>query len=98
MLSATAAKTAIKDKMAAVLPALLTGAGLDDLSSYLDKQPADREVTTLGLYTESESDSTDNRTLSIIMQIQLPRIGDWKQEYHSVILGAVRGEHNGGVN
>ena len=89
-MTATLTKTTIMNTLASVLPALLSTAGLDDFESYLDEQPDDTEKRILGIYVASETDTTDSHTLVLLIQAQLYRQADYKQEYHSVIMQAIR--------
>lgn len=91
-MTASAAKTAIKNKLAAILPDLLSAASLDDFDDYLDEQPSNTEKAQIGLYVDEETDTTVLHTLSIIIQIQLYKRPDWKQKYHGILMGAIR-EH-----
>ena len=83
-------KTAIKNKLASLLPALLTAAGLDNFDDYLDEQPDETEKTQIGIYIADETDTTETHTLQIIIQAQLYKKGDWKQAYHDVLMPAIR--------
>ena len=85
-------KTAIKNKFAADLPALLTTAGLADFEDYLTSQPSDYERRQLGMYTESRSNTTDNKSYSLIIQAQLASTGDFNQEYDDVIFPYIEKE------
>ena len=89
-MTATLAKTTIMNTLASVLPTLLSTAGLDNFEDYLDEQPDETEKRILGIYTISETDTTDNHTLVLLLQAQLYGQADWKQEYHSVIFQAIR--------
>ena len=91
-MTATAAKTAIKNKLASELPALLAAESLDDFDEYLDSQPSDPEKMQLGIYTDEETDTVDDHILSVLIQAQLYGKADWAQAYHSVLMAAVR-EH-----
>lgn len=91
-MTATAAKTAIKNKLASELPALLTAEGLDDFDEYLDSQPSDAEKMQIGIYISEEMDTEDDHILSVLIQVQLYRKADWTQAYHSVLMAAIR-EH-----
>jgi hypothetical protein len=91
-MTATAAKTAIKNKLASVLPALLAAESLDDFDEYLDSQPSDVEKMQIGIYVDEEMDTEDDHILSLLIQAQLYRKADWTQQYHSVLMATIR-EH-----
>lgn len=89
-MTATAAKTAIKNKLADVLPALLAAGSLDDFTDYLDSQPSDPEKLQIGIYIDEEMDTENDHILSVLIQVQLYRKADWTQKYHSVLMAAIR--------
>lgn len=96
-MTATLAKTTIMNTLASVLPTLLSTAGLDNFESYLDEQPDDTEKRILGIYTVNEMDTVDSHTLVLLLQAQLYRQADYKQEYHSVIMQAIRDNITAGL-
>ena len=89
-MTASTAKTTIIDKLQDVLPDLFIAAGLDDFEEYIDEQPGPTEKRVLGIYIAEENDTTEFHTLILILQAQLYKKLDWKQEYHSVMMAAIR--------
>lgn len=88
--STSVVKTKIKEKLAEVLPALLTAAGLDDFDDYLDDQPSKPDAVQLGVYVDTEIDIVDSHSLTIIIQAQLYRKGFKQDAYHAVLMPALR--------
>jgi hypothetical protein len=66
-------KTAIKDYLEAIVPGLLTAAGLDDFDAYLDQRPDDERERQLCVYLAEGKDTTLMATEAFIVQAQLPR-------------------------
>lgn len=66
------------------LPALLGAEGLPDFDEYRNKSPKAIDDKEFCVYIEHERDSTDARSLSVIIQCQLYQ-SDEDQAYHAVI-------------
>jgi len=81
--------TTIKNKLASVLPALLTSAGLTALDEYVIEAPEKSDTKSIAVYLDGEDDNTDEYSLKVIIQLQGYRIKNLTA-YHSVIFQALK--------
>ncbi len=89
-MTSSAVKTTIINKLQEVLPDLFNTAGLDDFEKYMDSQPDDTEKRIIGIYIAEEGDTEDFHILTLLIQAQLYKKSDYKQEYHNIIMPAIR--------
>lgn len=87
---------AIKNLCSSNLPALLTAAGLDDFSEYLNKSPLKSDDKELCVYIDMDGNSTDRLEFGVLIQAQLYG-EDQVQEYHSVIMPFLENNLSGDV-
>lgn len=85
---AGAAAEAIRDRLAATLPAMLSSASLLNFEAYLDEPPRVAEERALCVYVVSETNTQDVHTASVMIQAQLYKVRD-ANAYHDVIMDAV---------
>lgn len=66
--------TNIKNKLAEVLPAVLTAEGLEDFDEYVAGDPTSTGVKSLAVYFNESSNDTDLEVVSFLIQLQLYRV------------------------
>ena len=75
---------AIKDKLEADLPALLSAAGLDDFDEYNNKSPLRSDDNEICVYINGGQNDVVSNNFAVIVQIQLSG-KDLIDEYHSIV-------------